>query len=405
MKFFKKLTACLLTAAILMTPADYAKASTAKNSNFSFPAADALEIDSTSSDSIQIFDSAYSGVDSAEPYYYTRLTELENSKNNVFYFYIPLEVQDNAVIPVEFKHAGCLIFDLEASYNDVSLDNHYSLYKEKECKNSIPLLNGIASIPKAGTYYFKFPKKYLSQIDDSIIRAQLALISSENQLLKKGITSISFLSSKSKKFYYQIQVPTASKLYFTTLLQNGGTLVLCDKNKQAITYKKEISEKENQVYAVKKGTYYLRITGASGLAACKYSSSSVSIPKNHNKATAHHLKINGSKKTFAAFPKDSEETGFYYNFRNPKKQTLYLNMNTSFTSGKGMVALYDEKNTMLCYAVMENGVTQKYCICLNDSSDYSIKPLPKGNYHLVFWKYTSKSCGTISASINTYIKH
>lgn len=178
-----------------------------------------------------------------------------------------------------------------------------ALYKDEQATQAITPIDsqsGTTGITKdfavsAGTYYLK-----LSRTDAATTaKYELAAgnVNGEAKTLVQNKPVLGFSKNGTKSTYYKIVAGSASRLDIETILASKtGTayITLCNSKKTAISNQLSISGNGSAHYAVKKGTYYVRVSTGSGLYEMNRKMAAVSTKAGATKAQARLLSKGGN---------------------------------------------------------------------------------------------------------------
>jgi transcriptional accessory protein Tex/SPT6 len=178
--------------------------------------------------------------------------------------------------------------------------------------------------------------------------------------------------------------------------ENTGTYItLCNSSKKAIT--NEISSStisDTKIFAVKKGTYYLKVTTNSYWLRMKTSQESATDQSGSSKSKAANLTL-GKDKSGLIFLEDKSSKYDWFKFTLTKATAVDLEISGSCSAG----TIYYELTSSSIDGTLEgylSGVGSYDETPLNYyTSDGKIHTsLPKGTYYIKVYKKSAKSCGT-----------
>lgn len=312
---------------------------------------------------------------------------------------VPQGYNRDVIIPVKVKTKGVLAYALAASYKD---DVYYQLYKDKKCTKSIYTSKNVAYLDKAGTYYIKVAKYDLADEGESQFAIAAGFISGANAVLKNKTNLLSVAFGTDSYVYFKFTVNTKSKIAVKVEADYSKYVTLCNSKKTAITNEEYISSAEPKaVYAVPKGTYYIRVKAVESLLSITPTFTPIKSVAGPSREKAGTLKMNGKTQNIAILPGDSKKTYYYLKFYNPKNQKVYLNVTSDITSGKMKLDFYDTKKTSFGTNTIYDGLNKKnrynpYVYSYTSNNGYR---LPKGTYYIRFSKAEKKTSGTIKINI------
>lgn len=337
------------------------------------------------------------------PYYYTKLSQLDNPKYNTYIVKVPLGYTKDVVIPIKVKSKGALIYALGAQYTDVDL-SYYSLYSDAKCTKFISASENTAFVPKAGTYYIKVSRTYLSKAGDSYILAAFSFVSGADSVIKNKSKLVTCIVDYNTPYYYKMTVTKTTKLTFSITADYSVNATLCNNKKVAITNETYISSADTAnkelTYVVPKGTYYLKMKSPRGFIGTSATFTTVSNAAGTSKAKAGTLKVNGKTRNILMLPAESTKHVYYMKVYNPKRQAIYLNVTSNFSSGKMQLEFIDSKGDSYGKKIIYDGIREKQSFYAYQTSyTSSSKTLPKGTYYIKFTKLDKKTSGMIQINI------
>ena len=349
---------------------------------------------------VGIYDKDGSNVSAATPYALTKKSQIDNPKVNSYEVMVPAGYSKDALIPVKVKSRGALFLGVLNGFgSEVSISR---IYKEAACVNYTYVSQNVAYIPSAGTYYIKIDKYNFSGGAEHSFLAQFAFVSGANTELKNKTNVINATFGQKSPLFYKMSVKKTTKIVVSINLEYSGYATLCNAKKAALTSEEYVYSKGDKlVYVVPKGTYYLKIKSMQGFVSTTATYVAVSNSAGASKAKAGTLKVNGQTKNILICPKDSASRAYYLKFNNPKRQTIKLNVKSSYTSGKVQLEFYDAKGTKFgSKCTIYNGVGRKN-VYTPYSYTYgsSAKKLPKGTYYIKVKKIDKRTSGIIEVNV------
>lgn len=211
-------------------------------------------------------------------------------------------------------------------------------------------------LSKAGTYYLKFTytgaentgkedigtEDTETEEEDAQVNKTFAMTAAfmygTDRKLEEGKTLVSYADSNKRTVYYKIRVKKKGLVSFTAQPEDGTTLLegqvlLCDKNKKAVSVKTYVSGSEDNnkavhaYYAVKKGTYYINAKlNVPYLAA--FTTQKVTDQAGGSMANAKKIKWKGKEKKSVLFSEDSTETEKWYRLHLKKTRNFSIVVNS-----------------------------------------------------------------------------
>lgn len=412
MKINKKLVAIILSLSLAVMPFSGISVNATQKETTPFVQETTVEAYAASEDSwytdatsdltvaeMQIIDMDGLQVSETVPSVLKKKSDISQEKYTKYMIYAPEGYEQDVIIPVKLKSKGILNYALAAAYDS---DLYYSLYSDLACTKFISSYDNMAFIEKAGTYYIKIGKYDLANEGDSRISLVMGFINGANAVLKNNTNLISAAFGTDKSVYFKFTVNKTSKLTFKIGSEYGKYITLCNSKKKAITGEEYISGSESKVvFAVSKGTYYIRLKASKGLVSITPTFTAVSNASGPSKAKAGTMKMNGKTQNVVVLPGDSTKKYYYLKFYNPKNQKVYLNTNSSYTSGKMQIEFFNTKNSSFGSRTIWNGINEKntfnpYVYTYTGNNGYK---LPKGTYYVRFTKLDKKTAGIIQVNV------
>lgn len=356
-----------------------------------------------SSSSVLIYDKNMNEVSKATPYYYSKFSEFKATKLNTFYFSVPAAYGFNTVVPIHINRAGVLIYSLAKSSDDGVMDSGFGLYSNKTCTAAVKSTDRQATIKKAGTYYLKINKSAYAAEEDTLFCGVFGLVSNSNVELTNNVSVISSILSAGKPIYYKIHVyGNAAKVMTQITTDSHSYVTLCNSKKEAIAKQEYIKRESGKVfYVLKKGIYYLRVKAPVGYVVAETDKETVTDSSGAGWSKAGVLKLNGKTKSALLFLNDSTKKTYYFKFTNPTTQKIYLNVDSSFTSGQARIEFFDAKGSSYGTDTLNNGIAQSTYFTPYSVSYYnsSAKTLPAGTYYVKFTKKTADANGIVNVNV------
>ncbi|HEX3021929.1 MAG TPA: PPC domain-containing protein [Lachnospiraceae bacterium] len=302
------------------------------------------------------------------------------------------------IVPLKASVAGVLQYNFSEESESVDVE----FYSDKACTKQMDYnrYNGYAQIPKAGTYYVKFVNSYgefgAEDIVDLTGEFDCQIYPSETGTLKMGTWKSTGVWDETKANYYKVVVTKTGTLQVEINAQNTGTyLTLCNSSKKAIT--DEISSStisDTKLFALKKGTYYLKVTTNSFWLRMKTTQDAVTDQSGSSKSKAAKLTL-GKDKTGLIFLEDKTSKYDWFKFTLTKTTSVDLQISGSCSAGY----IYYELSSSSIDGTLSgylSGVGSYEDTPLNYyTSDGKVHTsLPKGTYYIKVYKESAKSCGT-----------
>ena len=288
--------------------------------------------------------------------------------------------EKQAVFPLKLTKSGDYKYIVEAE--ETYGNNGYistEIYSDRACTKRLSGVQatvflkqetshaGHVSIPKAGTYYLKLSAS--SSIIDSFetvkVKLKGHLFNADNRTLTDKKTTTTY-TTENKYVYYKVNVKKTGYItvkqdylvpddagYFKVKEEGASSYVaLCDRKKKALTtdcYNNLTITRNKQVYAVKKGTYYLKVkSSATYPYRIKYTFKAFADQGGSSQKNAKSTKL-GGKATGLIQATDKTTKVDWYKFYLPGKRnvTVSISGNTCNSIGSVRVQIVPPKNVVL----------------------------------------------------------
>lgn len=301
------------------------------------------------------------------------------------------------IVPLKIEAAGVLQYNFEEESDSVEVE----LYSDQACTKQLDYnrYNGYAEIPKAGTYYLKFENSYGDYGAEEVVNLtgdfSCQLYASAAGKLKMGTWKATGIWDSTKAVYYQVDVTKTGILKVEMNAENTGTYItLCNSSKKAITDEMSSSTiSDTKIFAVKKGTYYLKVTTNSFWLRMKTSQESATDQSGSSKSKAANLTL-GKDKSGLIFLEDKTTKYDWFKFTLTKATAVDLEISGSCSAG----TIYYELTSSSIGGTLDgylSGVGSYDETPLNYTSNGKFyTTLPKGTYYIKVYKNSAKTCGT-----------
>lgn len=239
--------------------------------------------------------------------------------------------------------------------------------------------------------------------------------SSENRTLKNKETVFSYQNGKGTSVFYKVNVEKTGILTVDTGYDSTsyGTprITLCNSKKKGISEscgicitnsqkvkKKKATPEGKNIFAVSKGTYYLKVSDVKGTYTIQSAFSAITENSGKSKAKAKKLTIGGKWIKGVILSEDKKNQYDWYKFTMEESKRVRINFRGS-TSGKEKLQLE---------VIPHSGAEFTSRALLNFSgidkngSGKSGAEWPEGTYYLRINKTTAKGTGTYRLQIKTY---
>ena len=335
------------------------------------------------------------------------------------------------MIPVVATNSGLVAYDIGLLGNVVSKGSiSITVYEDADCKKLLK---------KKKTYQFNVGTKkrvtdsiYLKRKQNCYLKLtiskelmvdkekydfylRLQEYSSENRTLKNKETVFSYQNGKGTSVFYKVNVKKTGILTVDTGYDSTsyGTprITLCNSKKKGISEscgiyitnsqnvkKKKATPEGENIFAVSKGTYYLKLSDVKGTYKIRSAFSTITENSGKAKAKAKKLTIGGKWVKGVILPEDKKNKYDWYKFTLEESKRVRINFRGS-TSGKEKLQLeviphsgaeFTQRALLSFSGIEQNG------------SGKSGSEWPEGTYYLRINKTTAKGTGTYRLQIKTY---
>lgn len=268
--------------------------------------------------------------------------------------------KEGIIIPVKISKRGEFIYYISSSvnYNGTVGGATVGLYEDEQGTRIVDQekkisfeskdkqeLSQSAYIEKAGTYYIKIAisSDAASANGSYFFALGMQACSSENRTLKNKKWTVAFGDGTSKAIYYKVVVKKTGYITLQTEYDKAygkANISLCNHKKKrlSVVCKQSKALKNKEVFAVKKGTYYVKVNQAAGEYRLKSTFQSVSDKSGSSKAKAKAFTTNGSAQVGLILLSDSSKKADWYSFHLSSRKIVDVTLQGS-TSGDSKVSL------------------------------------------------------------------
>lgn len=345
-------------------------------------------------------------VKTMEPHVLTTGTEADFSKASIYMAEVATKssgsyVKGEFVIPIKIANKGILQLGLEEGFPVGDKTHVYAtMYKDAACKKSMNQSTyGFVDIPAKATYYLKLEVTDYNESQASLYPFGISLnfASGVDKVAKNKTWMTAGLTDYKVPIYYKVTVTKPSKITIETDGLSGRQITLCNSKKKAISeegYSSTILS-EKIVYAVPKGSYYVKLTSSGKLLRTKITYASASDASGSTKAKATTLKLNAAAKKGIVTTADKTSKVDWYKFTLTKSSTVNLLFKGDVSSGRINLELYGGGVRGSINASLSKVGADSSTKC----QTYTSSKLPKGTYYIKVTKNDAKTSGTYSVAI------
>lgn len=305
------------------------------------------------------------------------------------------------IFPMTLNQKG--ILNCAAAFLDGNPTTSYGdfgIYSDAACTKPIDYntYNYLAMIPQKGTYYFKFSVSDYSDEkpeDGYFFGFSSNFFSGADRTLKNNTWSLTGIEAQ-KPTFYKITVAKAGSLTINLDSEYSSTITLLNSSKKAISDATTYYTTDTKaVYAVGKGTYYVKVTSNSDHYRIKSTFKAITDTSGTSKAKAKKLPAGKISKGLVLA---SDKTGKvdWYKFTLTKSQTVNITFLGDVSSGEITLELYGNGFS---------GSVTDYINTVNSDRSFSVytmgsTKLSKGTYYIKITKKTKNTSGAYSLQFN-----
>lgn len=354
------------------------------------------------------------------PHVLTTGTTSDLEKKKTYNISVSEQEKEKVYIPIVATNAGLISCDMQCKSNVVTAgsvtavictDKKGTVVKGTEKKLNLGKKNDeyVTSFyaKKGKTYYLQLEVSEKTMTENGEFRFQLELqeISSANRTLKNKQVVKAYQDGKGSVIYYKVKVTKTGYLTVNTSYdeENCGSpvVVLCNSKKKAISLKvkNDALSKNKTVFAVKKGTYYLKVKDVKGGFQIRSTFTSVADKSGTSKAKAKALKVGGKKVKAVLLTTDKKSKYDWYKFTLKKSSYIRINFTGSTTgSSKAILEVippasnvkFKTKSVLQFSGIEENG------------SGQGATAWPAGTWYIRVNKSVAKGSGVYSLQVKTF---
>lgn len=325
-------------------------------------------------------------------------------------YYIDVPNSQSVVVPITLDEKGRLYYIYDFKNEGQNQKSYYiDVYTDAACTKMAEYYNydtyyGELDVTKTGTFYIKF-----SVIDSTLqpdtfnyFKFSSFFVNSRNETLSSGKQVVTVFLSYDKPVYYKVTVSKPGSISFNMQSAYGGNVTLCNSKKKAISNESKSTDKEHTfVYAVSKGTYYIKVTSSSSYAYVMQTTKGVTDKSGPSKEKARTLNVDGSKVKALALSTEKSGKADWFKFTNDKKKKTIVDVTGTVACGGLKIDFYDTKGTSwgsrYFYPAnnVNGGVSTIYYVL--DGTE----KLPKGTYYIKISKTSAKTNATYSVGVRS----
>lgn len=315
--------------------------------------------------------------------------------NDTKIFILPLKVDYHGILWYRFN-------DEELSGENIQV----SIYSDEECTKEIIYNSkyGTALIPAAGIYYVKYivAADKIATSEYTAVAFDCSIIDGRNRNLKNKVWRYSGIIDSAKPIYYKVKVGKTGYLTLDIEATYNSYITLCTSTKQPISFEslvypleKGTANQRKTVYAVKAGTYYIKVTSKANYVRVRSVFSTVTDTSGISKKKATKLSL-GSAKKGLVIPEDRTNKNDWFKFTLEKPTKLNLIMGGNVSSGK---INYELTSPGLSGSLI-GSISEVGEVISSKSSAWIANSFPKGTYYIRLYKDSKETTGNYTVEVS-----
>lgn len=355
------------------------------------------------------------------PHVLTTGTTNDLEKKNIYDICVSDREKEEVFIPIVATNAGMIFCSLQCKSNVVTAgsvtasictDQKGTIVKGTENKQELANKEHdeyeVSFYAKKGTrYYLRLKISKNAMTEDGNFKFQLKLqeISSASRTLKNKQIVKAYQNGKGSVIYYKVAVRKTGYLTVDTLYdeENYGSpsIVLCNSKKKVISLNVEnhaLSDNK-AIFAVKKGTYYLKVKDVKGGYQISSTFSSVTDKSGSSKGKAKKLKVGGKKVKGVVLATEKKSKYDWYKFTLKKSSYVRIDFSGSTTGNSKMKLEVIPPASNVKFK--KKAVLQFSGIDSNGSGQASTA-WPAGTWYIRVNKSASKGSGVYALRVKTF---
>lgn len=366
----------------------------------------------------------------AEPYLVTTGSAI-SIYNNSYQIQAREEEKENIIIPVVATCGGLMVYDMQLLGNVVTKGSiSVTIYEDAECKKPLSeketyqiepdteqTITNSVYLEKGQYCYFQIAVSDELVTEENQYRFYLWLqeYSSENRTLQNKEAVYAYQNGKGTTIYYKIKAPKTGiftiDMDYDEFSYGTPKITLCNNKKKAISAncgihitnaakvkKKKETPAGRNLFAVSKGTYYLKLSDVKGTYKMQSDFSAITDNSGKTKLKAKKLTLGGKAVKGVILTGDKKANYDWYKFTLEESDRVRISFQGS-TSGKEKLqlevvppssAMFSKKAVLNFSGIDQNG------------SGKSGTQWPAGTYYFKINKTTNKGTGMYRLQVKTY---
>lgn len=370
-----------------------------------------------------VTDANNSPVGAIVPYQVITGDATDQAKFNTYNVVMPVDTastdrKSTYVVPIVVTTPGCVNAFI-AGVNGTSSSIYADLFADAALTNQIGgsysgwysgatgAKNIDVDVP--GTYYVKFSfyNNGAAATGVSFTFSSQAFNSTMEKSLANGVWDCAYRKSANDVFWYKVVADSTGVIKFEVdgaQTDVNGQLYKLNKttalSEELLIRSSAVFEDYDKAsFAVKKGTYYVKVSGGSSdLIVAKYSFTGKSDASKSSKKKATKIKLGKTKKG-VLLASDSTKKYDWYKFTVTKKKKVTITFSGTISSGEAELEVYeangDRFGGISIYRTSTTSKASPYVARIGASSG----TLPKGTYYIKVSKDSKQTSGNYSVKV------
>ncbi|BCN32852.1 hypothetical protein [Anaeromicropila herbilytica] len=309
------------------------------------------------------------------------------------------------VVPIQISKKGILSIYYTLG-NNATATYDIELFSDAACTKTVYHINKEDAdngkyvdfiVKKSGTYYVQF--QVTDSTSDGITPYQLGFLSQlyngSDRTLKNKTWAISGNTDSSAYVYYKVTASKAGSITVNAESEYGNNVYLCNSSKKAISDRCYVSKSSayKAVFAVKKGTYYIKFQPSDTFYRVKSTFKAISDKSGSSMKKAKRLKLGAKAVNATVLASDKKGKADWYKFSTSKRKKVNVIIEGTASSGKIKVEFYLSNGKKFNDYTELQG-TDEVASFSPYYGTYGVESLPKGTYYVKVTKTSTKTSGS-----------
>lgn len=351
--------------------------------------------------------------------------------NNSYQIQASEEEKENIIIPVVATNSGLMVYDMQLLGNIVTKGSiSVTIYEDAECEKPLSeqkiyqiepepeqSITDSVYLEKGQNCYFQIAVSDELVTEEEGYRFYLLLqeYNSENRTLQNKEAVYAYQNGKETTIYYQVKAKKTGILTidmdYDEFSYGTPTITLCNNKKKAISAncgihitnaakvkKKKETPAGKNLFAVSKGTYYLKLSGVKGTYKIQSNFSAITDNSGKKKLKAKKLTLGSKAVKGVILTEDKKSNYDWYKFTLEESDRVRISFQGS-TSGKEKLQLEVVPPSS---ARFSNKAVLNFSGIDQNGSGKSGTQWPAGTYYFKINKTTTKGTGMYCLQVKTY---